>query len=136
MRHLYIGPSCNVARIESLCGFWLGRGYVRLDIRRRASVLAPAISRSIWSDLPYFPGPDAGHMYTPELLCLYLYGEVVCAGVRLELSFCPDHVVVSQPRYALMVRAPVPRHQIEVAVYASGNFWLGTQGRIPWLLGH
>ena len=75
-------------------------------------------------------------MYIPELLCLCLYGGVVWAGVRLELPFCPSHVVVSQPRYTLMVRAPVPHHRIEVAVYASGNFWLGARGRIPRLLGH
>ena len=75
-------------------------------------------------------------MYIPELLCLYFYGEVVWAGVRLELSFYPDHVVVGQPRYALMVRDQVPRRRIEVAVYASGNFWLGARGRIPRLPGH
>ena len=71
----------------------------------------------------------------PELLCLYLYGEVVWAGVRLELSFCPSHVVVSQPRYALMVRGPVPRRRIEVEVYASGNFSLAARGRITRLQG-
>ena len=98
--------------MESVCIFRPGRGYtchIRLDSRRRALGHAPVIRRSIWSDLLYFPGPTAGHMYIPELLCLYLYGEVVRAGVRLELPFCPGHVVVGQPRYALMVRAPVPR---------------------------
>ena len=71
-----------------------------------------------------------------ELCCLYLYGEVVWAGVRLELSFCPGHEVVSQPHYVLMVRAQGPRHQIGVAVYASCDFWLGVRGRIPRLPGH
>ena len=75
-------------------------------------------------------------MYIPGLLCLYLYGEVVWAGVRLEFLFCPGHVVVGQPRYVLMVWAQVPRRQIEVAVYAWGNFWLGARGRIPQLPGH
>ena len=125
--------------MESVCGFRLGRGYachVRLDSRHHVSGHAPAIRRSIWSVLLYCPGPAAGHMYIPELLCLYLYGEVVWASVRLELSFCPGHVVVSQPRDALMVRAPVPRHQIEVAVYALGTSWLGARGHIPRLPGH
>ena len=71
-----------------------------------------------------------------ELLYLYLYGKVVGVGVRLELPFCPGHMVVGQPRYALMVRGPVPRRRTEVEVYASANFWLGTRGRIPRLLGH
>ena len=75
-------------------------------------------------------------MCIPELLCIYLYSEVVWAGVRLELPFGPGHVVVGQPRYALMVRGPVPRRRIEVEVYASGNFWLGARGRIPRLPGH
>ena len=125
--------------MESVCGFRPGRDcacHVRLDSRRRASGHAPVTRRSIWSDLLYCPGPTAGHMYIPELLYLYLYGEVVWAGVRLELPFCPGHVVVGQPRYVLMVRAQVPRRRIEVAVYASGNFWLGARGRIPQLLGH
>ena len=74
-------------------------------------------------------------MYPRAVVSLPLW-EVVWAGVRLELPFCPGHVVVGQPRYALMVRAPVPRPRIEVVVYASSNFWLGTRGRIPWLLGH
>ena len=55
------------------------------------------IRRSIWSDLLYCPGLAAGHMYIPELLYLYLYGEVVWAGVRLELPFCPGHEVLGQP---------------------------------------
>ena len=75
-------------------------------------------------------------MYIPELLCLYFYGEVVRAGVRLELPFCHVHVVVGRPRYALMVWAPAPRRRIGVAAYASGNSWLGARGRIPRLPGH
>ena len=125
--------------MESVCGFRPGRDYachVWLDSHRRASRHAPVIRRSIWPDLLYSSSPAAGHMCILELLCLCFYGEVVWAGVRLELPFCPGHVVVGQPRYALMVRAPVPRHRIEVAVYASGNFWLGARGLILLLPGH
>ena len=64
-------------------------------------------------------------MYIPELFYLYLYGEVFRAGVRLELPLCPGHVVVGQPHCALTVLAPAPRHRIEVAICASGSFWLG-----------
>ena len=64
-------------------------------------------------------------MYISEMLYLYLYGEVVWAGVRLELPFCPGRVVVGQPRYALIVWAQVLRRLIEVAVYTLGNFWVG-----------
>ena len=59
--------------MESVCSCRPGRGYachVRLDSRRRAPGHAPEIRRSIWSDLLYFPGPAAGHMYILELLCL------------------------------------------------------------------
>ena len=99
MRCLYIGPSRDVARVEFICGFRLGRGYVcrvRLDGRRRASAHAPAIRRLIWSDLLYFPGLVVSHMCIPELFFLCFYGEVVRVGVRLELSFCPGHVVVGR----------------------------------------
>ena len=75
-------------------------------------------------------------MYIPELCYLCLYGEVVRAGVQLELPLCPDHVVVDQLHYTLMVRAQVPRRRIEVAVYALGSFWLGARGHIPQLPGH
>ena len=139
MRRLYIGPRRDVARMEFVCGFRLGRGYVshvRLDCHRRASAHAPAIRRSIWSDLLYCPGPAAGRMYIPEQLCLYLYGEVVWAGVRLELLFSPGHEVVGQLHYALMVRARGPHRQIGVAVYVFGNFRLGARGHIPPLPGH
>ena len=125
MRRLYIGPSRDAVQMESVCGFRPGCGYAyrtRLDSRLHASGRTPSIRRSIWSDLLYFPGPTVGRTYTLELLCLYLYGEVVWAGVWLQLTFCHGHVVVGRPRYALMVRAPAPRRRIEVAVYASGNF--------------
>ena len=99
MWRLYIGPSRDAIRMESVYDFRPGCDYachVRLGSRCRASEHAPATRRSIWSDLLYFPGPAAGHMYIPELLCLYLDGEVVWAGVRLELPFCPGHVVVGE----------------------------------------
>ena len=94
------------------------------------------IRRSIWSILLYCPGPAAGHMYIPELFYLCLYGEVVRAGVRLELPLFPGHVVVGQPHYVMMARARGPRSQIGVVIYALGNFWLGAQGPIPRLPGH
>ena len=96
MRRLYIGPSRDVARMESICGFRPGRGYachVRLGIRRRASGHAPVIHRSIWYDLLYFPRLAVGRTYTPELLCLCFYGEVLWASVRLELPFCHGRVM-------------------------------------------
>ena len=124
--------------MDSVYGFWPGRDCacrVRLDSRRCASGQAPAIRRSIWPDLHY-SDPAASRTCIPELFYLCLYGEVGRAGVQLELSFCPGHVVLGQPYYVLLVRAQVPRHQIEVAVYASGNFWLGARGCIPQLPGH
>ena len=100
---------------------------VRVDSRPHVPGHAPAIRILILSDLLYFPGPVIGHMCIPELLFLCFYGEVVRAGVQLELTFYPSHVVVGQvrqPRYARVVRAPVPRRRIGVAAYASGNsFW-------------
>ena len=71
-----------------------------------------------------------------ELLCLYFYGEVVRAGVRPELPLCPGRVVVGQPHYALVGRAPAPRRRIGVAAYASGNSLLGVRGCILRLPGH
>ena len=64
-------------------------------------------------------------MYGRGLIYPYLCDEAGRAGVRHELSFCPDHVVVSQPHRTMMVRAPVPHHRTEVAICASDNFWLG-----------
>ena len=125
--------------MESVCGFRPGHDYachVRQDNRHHVSGHAPAIRRSIWSDLLCCLGPAAGHMYDLERLCLCFYGEVLRAGVRLELPLCPGQAVVSQPHYALVGRAPVPRHRIGVTISASGNFWLRAQGRILWLLGH
>ena len=139
MRRLYIGPGHDVVRMESVCDVRPRRDcacHVWLDSRHRASGHAPVIRISTWPDLLYSLGPVAGHLCIHEPLCLYLYDEIVWAGDRLELSFCPGHVVVSQPHYVLLVRAQVPHHRIAVAVYASGNFWLGARGRIPWLPGH
>ena len=107
-----------------------------VDGHHRASGHASAIHRSIWSHLLCFPGHTAGHMCIPELLCFCFYGEVVRAGVRLELPLCPSHVEVGQPHYVLVGWAPAPRHRIGVGIFASGKFWLGTRGRIPRLPGH
>ena len=132
MRRPYITPSRDVARMEFVCGFRLGHGYVcyvRLD---GVSAHAPAIRRSIWSDLLCFLGHDVGHMCIPELLCLSFYGEVVRDGVWLELPLFHGHVVVGQPHYSLVGRAPAPHQQIGVTIFTSGSFWLGARGRIPW----
>ena len=115
--------------MEFVYGFWPGHGYachVRLDSRRRSLGHAPVIRRSIWSDLLYFAGPAEGHMYMPELFYPCLYTEVVRAAVRLELPLCPDHMVVGQPHCVLTAWAPTPRHRIEVAICASGNFSMVT----------
>ena len=124
MWNLYSGPRRVVARMESVCGFLPGRGYdcrARLDSRPCTSEHAPAIRRSIWSGPLCFPNPVVGREYISELLCLYLYDEVVRASIRLELPFCHGHVVVGQPHYALMVQAPTPRHRIGVTICTSGN---------------
>ena len=94
------------------------------------------IRRSIWLDLLYSSGPAEDHTCMPELFYSCLYREVVRAGVRLELPFCPSCVVVDQSHYALMVQAQVPPNRIAVAVCATGNFWLGARGRILLLPGH
>ena len=139
MQRLYIGPSRDVVRMELICGFQPRRGYVphvQPDGRHHASRHAPVIHRLILSDLLSFPNRVAGHVYIPELLYFCLFGEAVHAGVRLEVPLCPDHVVVGQRRYTLMVRAPLSHHRIEVAAYTSGSIWLVVQGCIPWLPGH
>ena len=64
-------------------------------------------------------------MYDHELFYPCLYDEAGRAGVRLELPLYPDHVVVGQPHCVMMVWAPAPHHQTEVAICASGDFWLG-----------
>ena len=121
--------------MKSVCGFWPGRGYAcraRLDSHLLAPGDAPVIHRLIWSDLLYFPGPVVGHMCIPELLFLCFYDEVERAGVRLELSFCPGHVVVGwvrQLHYVRAVWAPAPRRRIGVATYALVNSLLGVRGR-------
>ena len=135
MRHLYIGPS----QMEFICGFRPGCYYVchvQPDGHRCASGHAPVIHRLILSDLLCFPGCAAGHVYIPELLYFCLFSEVVQAGVRLEVSLCLGHVVVDQPHYALVGRAPLPRHRTVVTVCTSGSFWLGARGLIPRLPGH
>ena len=96
----------------------------------------PAIRRSIWYVLFCCPDLAKGHMYDLELFFPCLYDKAGRAGVRLELPLYPDRVVVGQPHCAMLVRAPVPRHRTEVAICASGNFWLGASGRILRLLGH
>ena len=110
--------------------------YDRCGGRRCTLGSTPAIRRSIWSGLLSSPSRTAGHVCIPELLCFYLFGGVEQAGIRAKLPFYLGHTVVCQPHYALVVLAPTPRHQIEVAICASGNFWLGPRGRIPRLLGH
>ena len=84
-----------------------------------------AIRRSIWYVLLYCSGPAEGHMCDHELFDLCLHNEAGWAGIRLELPLYPDHVVVGQPHCMMMVWAPAPHHQTEVAIYALGNFWLG-----------
>ena len=127
LQRLYIGPDRDVVRMESVCSFRPGRENdycVRLDSRYRLSGHVTVIHRSIYSDLLYYPSPVIGHVCVTELFYLCLYGEVGQAGVRLELLLYPDHVLVGQPHCAMMVRAPTPRHRTEVAICASGNFWL------------
>ena len=136
-------PLCRanrvIPRMGLVCGFWNGHGYIchiRRGGRRRTSGLAPAIHKSIWSGMLCFPSHVAGHVCIVKLLCFYFYGEVVRGGVRLELPLCPGDMVVGQPHYALVGRAPAPRHRIGVTICAPGNFWLGARGHILWLLGH
>ena len=94
-----------------------------------------AIRRSILYVLLYCPGPAEGRMYIPELFYLCFDVEVGRAAVRHELPFCPDRAVVGPPHCpdlavfvphcAGEVWAPAPHHQTEVAICASGKFWLG-----------
>ena len=55
-------------------------------------------------------------MYVHGLIYLYLCNEAGRAGVRRELPFCPDHVVIGQPHCAMMAWAPTSRHRIEVII--------------------
>ena len=64
-------------------------------------------------------------MYGRGLIYLYLCDEAGWAGVRRELPFCPDHVVVSQPHCTMEVCISAPPRQTEVAICALGSFWLG-----------
>ena len=112
MLRLYIGPSRDAARMESVCGFRPVRDYVchvRLDSRRRMLGHVLAIRRSIWYVLLYFSGPAEGHMYDHELIYLCLCDEAGRAGVHLEFPICPVHVVVSQLHCAMVVCVPPPR---------------------------
>ena len=64
-------------------------------------------------------------MYDCGIIYLCLCDEAVLAGVRREVPFCPDHVVVGQPHCAMVVCIPAPPRQTEVAICALGSFWLG-----------
>ena len=64
-------------------------------------------------------------MYDRGLIYLYLCTEAGLAGVRHELPFCLDHVVVGQPHCTMEVCIPAPPRQTEVAICALGSFWLG-----------
>ena len=110
--------------MEPVCGIRPGQVcacYIRLGGRRCTLGCTPVLCRSIWFFLLYFTNRTAGHVCIPELLCFYLLGKVVRAGVRSEFPFYLGHAAVGQ----LVVLAPVPRHRIEVAVCVSSNFWLG-----------
>ena len=114
--------------MELVYGFWPGHGYashVPLDGRRRTSRRAPVIHRLILFDLLFFPNRVTGHVYIPELLYFYLFGEVVWAGIQLDMPLCHGHVVVGQPYCTLVGQAPAPRHQTVITVCASGNSCLG-----------
>ena len=64
-------------------------------------------------------------MYGRGLIYLYLCDEAGRAGVRRELPFCPDHVVVGRPHCTMEVCIPAPPRQTKVAICALGSFWLG-----------
>ena len=64
-------------------------------------------------------------MYDRGLIYLYWCAEAGLAGVRRELLFCLDQVVVSQPHCTMEVCIPAPPRQTEVAICALGSFWLG-----------
>ena len=65
-------------------------------------------------------------MYGRGLIYLYLCNETGGgAGVRCELPFFPDHVVVSRLHCTMVVCIPAPPRQTEVAICALGSFWLG-----------
>ena len=64
-------------------------------------------------------------MYDRRLIYLYLCDEAGLVGVRRELSFCLDHVVVGQPHCTMEVCILAPPRQTEVAIWALGNFLLG-----------
>ena len=79
MRRLYIGPSRDVAQMESVCGFRPGRDYachVRLSSRRRASGHAPVIRRSILTD------EDINTIVTPTAPAAIHTGPITRARAR------------------------------------------------------
>ena len=61
-------------------------------------------------------------MYDHGLIYLYLCAEAGLAGVRRELSFCPDQVVVDQPHCTMEVCILAPPRQTEVAICTLGSF--------------
>ena len=63
-------------------------------------------------------------MYGRGLIYLYLCSDAGRVGVRREMPFCPDHVVVDQPHCMMLVRDLAPHHRTKVEICASGNFWL------------
>ena len=64
-------------------------------------------------------------MYGCGLIYPYLCDDAGRAGVRRELPFCPDHVVVGQLHCMMVVCIMAPPRQTEVAICALGSFWLG-----------
>ena len=124
--------------MEPVCGIQPGQVcicHIRLGGHCCALGRTPTIYRSIWFVLLCFPRRSAGHVCIPELLCFYLFGDALSASVRAELPLYLGHAEVGRPHYALVVLALLPRHRIEVAICASGNFLLGARVRIPRLPG-
>ena len=64
-------------------------------------------------------------MYDRGLIYLCLCDEAVLAGVRCEVPFCPDHLVVGQPHCTMEECIPAPPRQTKVAICDLGSFWLG-----------
>ena len=64
-------------------------------------------------------------MYAHGLIYLFLCAKAGLAGVRRELPFCLNHVVVDPPHCTMEVCSSAPPRQTEVAICALGSFWLG-----------
>ena len=64
-------------------------------------------------------------MYGRGLIYLCLSDEARRAGVRHELMFCPNHMVVGRPYCAMVVCTPAPPRRTKVAICALGSIWLG-----------